>query len=107
MSASREAADPIDLGAVRGETRAMSAADNKALVRRFYEEAWDRGDLEVCDELFAQDYVRHDLRPGTPAPGPEGQKRIAAEFRAAFPDLRVVVDVLVADDEYVVGRWTA
>jgi steroid delta-isomerase-like uncharacterized protein len=85
----------------------MPAAENKALVRRFYEEVWDKGNLEVCDEVFADDYLRHDLRPTEPAPGPEGQKQIAADFRSAFPDLRVEVDILVAEDDYVVGRWTA
>jgi steroid delta-isomerase-like uncharacterized protein len=85
----------------------MPAAENKALVRRFYEEVWDKGNLEVCDEVFAEEYVRHDLRPTEPAPGPEGQKQIAADFRSAFPDLRVEVDILVAEDDCVVGRWTA
>jgi steroid delta-isomerase-like uncharacterized protein len=85
----------------------VSAAENKALVRRFYEEVWDKGNLDVCDELFAPNYVRHDLRPTEPVSGPEGQKRIAADFRSAFPDLRVSVDILVAEDDYVVGRWTA
>ena len=56
---------------------------------------------------FAADYVRHDLRPGQSAPGPEGQKQIARDFRSAFPDLRVEVNILVAEDDYVVGRWTA
>ena len=40
----------------------------KALVTRFYEEAWNQGMFDVVDELFSSDYVRHDLRPGTPAP---------------------------------------
>jgi hypothetical protein len=34
-------------------------------VRRFYEEAWSHGKLDVIDELFADDYVRHDLRPSS------------------------------------------
>jgi steroid delta-isomerase-like uncharacterized protein len=88
-------------------TDAVSAAENKALVRRFYEEVWDRGNFDVCDEVFAADYVRHDLRATEALPGPEGQKRIAADFRRAFPDLRLQVDILVAEEDYVVGRWTA
>jgi hypothetical protein len=36
---------------------------NKELVRRFYEEVWDRGNIEFAHEVFADDYVRHDLRP--------------------------------------------
>jgi len=85
----------------------MAAEDNKALIRRFYEEVWGKGNLDVADEVFASDYVRHDLRAGVAAPGPEGQKRIAADFRAAFPDLRWELDLLVAADEFVIGRWTA
>jgi steroid delta-isomerase-like uncharacterized protein len=85
----------------------MSEQDNKALVRRFYEEAWDGTNYDVCDEVFADDYVRHDARGTDPAPGPEGQKQIAAAFRTAFPDLRFVVGILVAENDFVVGRWTA
>jgi predicted ester cyclase len=85
----------------------MSVEDNKALVRRFYEEVWDRGNSAFAFEVFSDDYVRHDLRATAAPPGPEGQKKIADDFRAAFPDLRVVVDLIVGEDEYVVGRWTA
>jgi predicted ester cyclase len=85
----------------------MPVQENKDLIRRFYEEVWDRGNLDVCDEVFAPDYVRHDFRSTEPVPGPEGQKQIAADFRAAFPDLHFVVDLLVAENDYVVGRWTA
>ena len=85
----------------------MSAAENKALVRRFYEEVWASGNLDVCDEVFADDYVRHDLRATDAAPGPEGQKQIAGAFRAAFPGLRFTVEALIAEDDFVVGRWMA
>jgi len=89
------------------EEEAMSASENKALVRRFYEEVWDRGNSDVAYEVFADDYIRHDLRPTDAHPGPGGQKRIADDFRAAFPDLRVTVDLIIAEGDFVVGRWTA
>jgi steroid delta-isomerase-like uncharacterized protein len=85
----------------------MPAAANKALIARFYEEAWDAGQLDVIDEVFGNDYVRHDLRPTEAAPGAEGQKRITADFRAAFPDLRFEVEIMIAEDEFVAARWTA
>ena len=85
----------------------MSVDENKALVRRFYEEVWARGNLDVADEVFADEYVRHDFRGGEPEPGPEGQKRIAGDFRAAFPDLRWEIDFLVGEGDMVVARWTA
>jgi steroid delta-isomerase-like uncharacterized protein len=85
----------------------LSEEANKALVMRFYEEVWGRGNVDVADELFADDYERHDLRPGDSAPGAEGQKEIARAFRTAFPDLIWDVDFVLADGEFVVGRWTA
>jgi predicted ester cyclase len=79
---------------------------NKQVVSRFYDELWNRGNLDAADELVALDYVRHDLRPGDAPPGPAGQKAVAEKFRAAFPDVRLVVEALVAEDELVAARWT-
>ena len=77
-----------------------------SLIHRFYTEVWGKGNLDVCDEVFHEDYLRHDARPGD-APGPDGQKRVAESFRAALPDLAWQIDVLFGDGEYVCGRWTA
>ncbi|HET9992238.1 MAG TPA: ester cyclase [Kofleriaceae bacterium] len=78
---------------------------NKALVRRFYDEVWNKGHLDVADEVFARDYVRHD--PGPPAPpGAEGQKQVAAGMRKAFPDLVYTVDFMIAENDIVAARWT-
>ena len=85
----------------------MSAEKNKALVRRFYEEVWDKGNTSFAYDVFADDYMRHDLRATEALPGPAGQKQIADDFRAAFPDLRVHVDLVVGEGDWVVGRWTA
>ncbi len=84
----------------------MSIEDNKALVRRFYEEVWNRGNLVVADDIFADDYMRHDLRPGNALSGPAGQKKIAGDFRAAFPDLHMTVDLMIAEGDMVMARWT-
>jgi steroid delta-isomerase-like uncharacterized protein len=84
----------------------MTIEQNKALIRHFYEEVWGKGNLEAADDVFSANYVRHDLRPGNPLPGPEGQKKIAAEFRAAFPDLQMTIDLMVAEGDMVAARWT-
>jgi steroid delta-isomerase-like uncharacterized protein len=81
--------------------------NNKALVQRFNDEVWGKGNLDVVYEIFAPDYVRHDLRPGNPLPGPDGQKKIASDFRGAFPDLHTAIDFMVEEGEFVVSRWTA
>ena len=55
----------------------MAIEENKALVRRFYEEIWARGNVEFAQEVLAEDYLRHDLRPTAAAPGPQGPGRLA------------------------------
>jgi steroid delta-isomerase-like uncharacterized protein len=85
----------------------MSVEENKALVRRFYAEVWERGHLEVAHEVFAEDYVRHELRPGEALRGPAGQAKIAEDFRRAFPDLRFEVELVLGDSDLVAARWTA
>ena len=84
----------------------MVVEANKALVRRFYAEVWDKRNVVVAHDVFADDYVRHDLRPSQ-LPGPAGQAKIAEDFRRAFPDLRFEVDLLFGEDDLVVARWTA
>jgi steroid delta-isomerase-like uncharacterized protein len=79
---------------------------NKALIRRFCEEVWNCGRFDSAMAIFATDYVRHDLRPGNPVSGPEGQMRIATDFRSAFPDLTMTVDLMIAEGDMVVVRWT-
>jgi steroid delta-isomerase-like uncharacterized protein len=82
-------------------------SDNKAVVRRFYEEVWNRGNVDVAFDVFADDYLRHDLRPTQAPPGGAGQAKVAADFRAAFPDLSFHVDLIVEEDDLVAARWTA
>jgi steroid delta-isomerase-like uncharacterized protein len=84
----------------------VATEENKALIRRFYEEVWGRGNTDVAFEVFADDYLRHDLRPVEALPGPAGQKKIADDFHAAFPDLEFTIDLLFGEGDFVVGRWT-
>ncbi|GAC1355268.1 MAG: ester cyclase [Ktedonobacteraceae bacterium] len=85
----------------------MSTEDNKALVRRFYEEGWNPGNLAVFDELFAPNYVLHD--PGFPEPirGPEGFKQYYTTYSTAFPGNQFTVEAYIAEGDTVVSRWTA
>ena len=74
---------------------------------QFYEEAWNKGNVDFAFEVFAKDYTSHDLRPSEALPGAEGQRKIAADFRAAFPDLEWNVALILAEGDLVAGRWTA
>src|SRR5438552_5739601 len=82
----------------------MSTEQNKDVVRRFLEEVWNAGNLDVVDELIAPDYVNH-TDPGQP-PGPEGVKPLVTQFRSAFPDVHNAIEDVVAEEDRVAVRVT-
>ena len=85
----------------------MSASANEALVRRAVEAIWNRGDLDVADELFAPGFVNHYGLITDLVSGPEAIKISAAFYRLAFPDLHVSVEALTIEEDTVVLCWTA
>jgi steroid delta-isomerase-like uncharacterized protein len=86
----------------------MSTEQNKAIVRRIFEEAFGQGNLAVLDEIIAPDQVNGGpgALPEMP-PGPEGNKMLITAYRNAFPDLHFTVDEQIAEGNMVVTRWTA
>jgi len=78
---------------------------NKALARRFFEEAWGNGNLAAVDEFIAADYVMYPIPPDLP-PGPEGTKQAISTYRTAFPDLKATVDDIFAAGDRVAFRWS-
>jgi len=84
----------------------MSAAENKALVRRFYEEI-DKGNIDVLDELVAEDYMDHNPPPFPDlAPGREGLKQAFRMFLKATPGYHRIEEQ-IAEDDKVVTRMTS
>jgi predicted ester cyclase len=83
----------------------MSTEENKQLVLRWREEAYEKKNLNVIDELHAPDYVGHIV--GTPGPirGREALKQLFAAYFAAF-DIHVSSEFLNAEGDMVVVRDT-
>ena len=79
---------------------------NKAIVARGFKEFWgDSWNANVIDELAAPDVLMHYPMHGSRR-GREAVKKMMTEFRAAFPDLNFWgVGELIAEGDYVVGRW--
>ena len=79
---------------------------NKAIVRRLFEELWNKGNLSVADQLFSPNYAHHD--PSTPdfGRGPESERKRATLYRTAFPDLQLTIEDLLAEGETVMARWS-
>jgi predicted ester cyclase len=83
------------------EGDAVSTEENKALVRRFYEEI-DRGNLQAMDDLVAEDYVDHNPPPFPGlAPGREGLKQSFEIFWKATPGYHRIDDQIAEGDKVV------
>ena len=79
---------------------------NKNVVRRLFEEVWNKGNLQVTYELFTPNYTHHDASTPDVGRGPESEKKRATLYRAAFPDFRLTIEDLIADGETVMARWS-
>ena len=84
----------------------MKKSNLKSIAGRFTEDLWDRGNLNITDEILSAGFVDHDPVQGQ-APGLEGYKQMVGAFRSAFPDLRVRNEDVIEVGNKVVVRWTA
>jgi steroid delta-isomerase-like uncharacterized protein len=82
----------------------MAAEENKEIVRRFWE-VWEEGNLGLVDEVVGSDYVNHSPGMSNQPEGPEGIKAVVTMFRAGMPDLRVVIEDIIAEGDKVVMRY--
>ena len=86
----------------------MSEA-NKELVRRHFEEVFNRKNLMVCDEIMAENFLEHAVAPfGQCAPGrvngPEAMRASAAWLLAQFPDMHMTIEAMVSERNTVAVR---
>jgi steroid delta-isomerase-like uncharacterized protein len=84
----------------------MSTATNKAIVRRYYEEVYNRKNLGVIDELIADDYTAYLPGGIEPLRGRAGRKQANMLHLGAFPDLRLTIEDEIAEGDKVVQRLT-
>ena len=76
----------------------------RALMRRFYEELWSRGNLEAIPELVAEDFVDHQAPVGQPS-GREELAGLVLMWRTGFPGMQGTVQNLISEGDEVVGRF--
>jgi len=80
-----------------------SLEENKALVRRFNEEVYNRGNMDVADELLAPNFVSRDALTGEEA-SRDDLKREIAEQAATSSDLHFSIEEQIAEGDKVVTR---
>jgi steroid delta-isomerase-like uncharacterized protein len=85
----------------------MSVEENKALLRRVFEEGWNAGNLDLFNETDSPEYVLHDPSVPEDVRGVESAKQFASMYLRAFPDLRFTIEEQVAEGDKVVTRWTS
>lgn len=83
----------------------MNTAHNVAIYRRWFDEGWSRGNVDVADELYASNYVTHSLPPDF-ATDLNGLKAFVCALRGGMPDLRFTIEDVVAAGDRVAGRLT-
>ncbi|KPV51032.1 hypothetical protein SE17_23540 [Kouleothrix aurantiaca] len=78
----------------------MSTEQNKAIVRRVYEDVINQERAELIEALYAADVVVHDPFMGE-AHGVGAFRELLGMFDAAFPHHRVAIDAMVAEGDMV------
>ena len=78
-------------------------ARNKAIAGRVFEEIFNQGKFQVAEEIYAKDFVNHGLHRNIDLQ--EDQAAARAE-KKAFPDLKMTVNLMVAEGDLVTAVWT-
>jgi ketosteroid isomerase-like protein len=87
----------------------MMSEANKELVRRHFEELFNRSNLAAADELMAEDYIEYGVTPfGQAEPGrvngPIAMRRTVQWLLAQYPDLHMTIEAIVAEGDTVAVR---
>lgn len=86
----------------------MDLNAKKALVKRYYDEVWCKGNLGLVDELMVEEYENCDpATPGAVLKGRPAFKGLVTTFREALPDLRLEIIEQWAEGDTVISRWQA
>jgi steroid delta-isomerase-like uncharacterized protein len=82
----------------------MTAEQQKVLVRRFTEEVWNQGNLDIIGQICTPDFVLHD--PATPRfKTRQDYEQLVTAYRRAFPDLRCAIEEQLSERNLVTTWW--
>ena len=80
--------------------------ENKKIARKLMEECWNKGRVEMVDELMSTGCRFHDPVFPSLTSGAENFKQHIRTCRSAFPDLKVTIEDMIAERNEVVVHWT-
>jgi predicted ester cyclase len=82
----------------------VGTAENKAIIRRVYDEGYNAGDESIYAELYHPTFTHHSKTLHDVGQGPEAERRSMLRFRESMPDARFEIVQLVAEDDMVAAR---
>ncbi len=83
------------------------SSEKVQIMRRWFDQVWNEGNLDAIDELFASDGIAYGLgEHGRDTRGPAAFKPFVQRLRAAFPDLHITVDDTIEQDDRIAARFS-
>jgi predicted ester cyclase len=83
----------------------MSASENKALLRRYVRDVWEKQNPSAVRDFLAPNYRRHTSPTVAPLTLDDQVQRLVG-FRTAFPDIQIVVEEVIAEGDHIAFRST-
>lgn len=75
---------------------------NKELILKMNQEVWNKGNLEIIEELYSADFVHHFLPDSSEFRGIDTLRERIRRHRIAFPDWKEKIIHIVAEQNFVV-----
>ncbi len=79
----------------------MTEAEKMAVVRRYFKELWNKGNLEVADEILAPGFAGQDGGMS----GPDAARLYVSSYRNAFPNIHFTLLSLLCQGDLVIASW--
>ncbi len=93
---------------MKSESESETQSEAGAMMRRWFEEVWNKGREEAIDEMLAEDGIAHGLvdENGEELRGPVNFKPFFHRFRGAFPNIEVVIEDCICEGDKAAARCT-
>jgi steroid delta-isomerase-like uncharacterized protein len=80
--------------------------ENKAIIRRFYEEVWNKRNLKVVDEIVSPSHALYEPNAPDSQVGPRAYKATLNRFFTGMPDVHFTIQDVIAEKNKVVVAWS-
>jgi len=80
--------------------------DDRAIVRRIYEEVWNKRRIELLDDLISPSHALQSPNVSSSEIGPGLYRREVLKWFKAFPDIRFTIEDIVGEYDKIVVAWT-